>query len=342
MTVADMLLLDGTPAVRPRRTEPPTSAIHCPPGDLPELLELLAQGHSEHLRGALVTLVAVEGGARAPGAQMAVIEDGRFAGYIAGGCLESIIASEAVRLIGEDRDDLLRFGVGSPFVDVRLPCGGSIDVHVHVKPDAALLTAARSRLANRQCFAIDYVPECGTAELLESPAEELLTGWHELRFRRVYLPQTRLLLIGHGLELEVLARLGAASGHEVVALTADDSAERIARSGDVVARPLGARAPDDLPVDPWTAVVLLFHEHDRELPLLRAALRAQPFYIGALGSSRAHRERCERLLTDGVSLADVDRIRGPIGLFGPTRDAVSLSLSVLAELAQFQMKVGGL
>jgi xanthine dehydrogenase accessory factor len=102
----------------------------------------------------------MEGGsARAPGAQMAVLEDGRFAGYLSGGCLETIIASEAVRLIGERRDDILRFGVGSPFIDVRLPCGSSIDLHVHVDPDPALLAAARSRLSARQPFAIDYFPE---------------------------------------------------------------------------------------------------------------------------------------------------------------------------------------
>jgi xanthine dehydrogenase accessory factor len=307
---------------------------------LPELLDLIAWGHAENLRGALVTLVAVEGGsARAPGAQMAVLEDGRFAGYLSGGCLETIIASEAVRLMAAGRDDVLRFGAGSPFVDVRLPCGGSIDLHVHIDPDPVLLAAARARLSTRQPFAIDFLPEFGRAALVDTAAP-LRSGWHEQRFRRVYLPQTRLLLVGRGLEFETLARLGGAIGNEVIALAADDDgAERLAAAGLNSTRLLSPDAIDELPIDPWTAIVLLFHDHDWEHPILRAALRAEPFYIGALGSAETHRRRCERLLADGLDIADVERIRGPVGLFGPTRDAVSLALSVLAELAQLRMKV---
>jgi xanthine dehydrogenase accessory factor len=275
------VVTDALP-VLPRRADRFLPVADCQPGDLPELLDLIALGRAEDWRGALVTLVAVEGGsARAPGAQMAVLEDGRFAGYLSGGCLETIIASEAVRLIGEGRDDILRFGAGSPFVDVRLPCGSSIDLHVHVDPDPTLLAAARSRLSARQPFAIDYFPEPGTAALVDPPPEGLRAGWHEQRFRRVYLPQTRLLLVGRGLEFESLARLGAAAGYEVVALAADDaSAERVARSGAATTRLLAPDTIGELPIDPWTALVLLFHDHDWEHPILRAALREQAFYIG--------------------------------------------------------------
>ncbi len=329
-----------SPPVLPRRADRLAPAPDCNPGDLPELLDLIAGGRAENLRCALVTLVAVEGGsARAPGAQMAVLEDGRFAGYLSGGCLETIIAGEAVRLMAAGKDGVLRFGAGSPFLDVRLPCGGSIDLHVHVDPDPALLGAARSRLAARQPFAIDFFPEFGRAALVDIAAP-LRSGWHAERFRRVYLPRTRLLLVGRGLEFETLARLGAATGYEVVALVADDDgAERLAAAGLNCTRLPSPDAIDELPVDPWTAVVLLFHDHDWEHPILRAALRAEPFYIGALGSTATHRRRCERLLADGEDIADVERIRGPMGLFGPTRDAASLALSVLAELAQLRMKV---
>lgn len=329
-----------TGPVLPRRADMALPALDSQPGDTLELLELMAIGAAQGMRSALATLVEVEGGsARAPGAQMAVLEDGRFAGYVSGGCLESIVASEAVGLMTTGRDRLIRFGVGSPFVDVRLPCGGSINLHVHVDPDPALLAAARSRLSARQPFAIDYAPEHGTATLVDLPLDAMRAGWHGERFRRVYLPQTRLLLIGRGLEFETLTRLGVAAGYEVMALAADEeSAARAGRTGAATTRMPLPDVVDKLPIDPWTALVLLFHDHHWEHPILTAALREKPFYIGALGSSRTHRQRCERLVADGVDMADIDRIRGPIGLFGPTRDAVSLALSVLAELAQLRMR----
>ncbi len=82
---------------------------------------------------------------------------------------------------------------------------------------------------------------------------------------------------------------------------------------------------------------LLFHEHEWETAILQQALDADCLYVGALGSARTHRRRCEALLDRGYTLADIDRIRGPIGLFGPTRDASSLAISVLAELANLTL-----
>lgn len=59
-------------------------------------------------------------------------------------------------------------------------------------------------------------------------------------------------------------------------------------------------------------------------------------YLPPLGSANTHRRGCEMLLAHGHRLETIDRIRGPIGLFCPTRDASSLAISVLAELAQLQ------
>ncbi|OAV53729.1 hypothetical protein A6U98_25180 [Rhizobium sp. WYCCWR10014] len=47
--------------------------------------------------------------------------------------------------------------------------------------------------------------------------------------------------------------------------------------------------------------------------------------IGALGSTRTHRRRVERLTAMGFKRDDVGRIKAPIGMFGPTRDASSLA-----------------
>jgi xanthine dehydrogenase accessory factor len=84
-------------------------------------------------------------------------------------------------------------------------------------------------------------------------------------------------------------------------------------------------------------VVLLFHDHDWETALLGAALGTHAFFIGALGSKNTHRARCQRLMDSGVSDPVISRIQGPIGLFGPTRDATSLAISVLAQIAQRRM-----
>jgi xanthine dehydrogenase accessory factor len=86
-------------------------------------------------------------------------------------------------------------------------------------------------------------------------------------------------------------------------------------------------------IDPDTAVALLQHDLDLEMPVLEAALEARPFYIGALGSARTHEKRVQRLRERGHSDEAIDRIKAPIGLFGRARDAQSLALSVIADIA---------
>ncbi len=115
----------------------------------------LASWSSKGERCALVTLVGVDGNApRAEGAQMAVCESGRWAGYISGGCLEQAIAIEAVDAIKAGKPKLLRYGKGSPFLDIRLPCGSGLDVFVQPMRDAALIQDMSERMERRQPFAL--------------------------------------------------------------------------------------------------------------------------------------------------------------------------------------------
>ncbi|MDB5541109.1 MAG: Xanthine and dehydrogenase maturation factor, XdhC/CoxF family [Devosia sp.] len=303
------------------------------PDDSASVFGLLRRGLGDGVRGALLTLVdSVGGSARPVGAQMAVLEDGRFAGYLSSGCLESAIATEAMELMRQQRNAILRFGAGSPFLDIRLPCGGSMDVLVDTGIDEALVETAGDHLAARRPFAIVFDPN-GPAALEEGDTRQ--TGWHEDTFRRCYPQQLQLVVLGRGLEFEALARLGAAAGYRLRAFAADDqNAVRLIEAGIDCDRLLTPRDPPDLRLDSRSAVVLLFHEHEWETAILRQALGADCLYIGALGSTRTHQRRCEVLLACGHTLAEIDRIRGPIGLFGPTRDASSLAISVLAELAQ--------
>jgi xanthine dehydrogenase accessory factor len=331
--------------VLPRRAEQSGAAFSSvgspAPDDVSNVFALLHDGIERRIAGALITIVEVEGGsARGLGAQMAVLADGRYCGYVSGGCIEPAIASEAMRCIEGKRDAVLRFGVGSPFLDIRLPCGGSIEVHIHVNLDKLMIAQAIEHRARRDAFAIEFVPTSGHSALRFPIDKEQRSGWHNDTFRRCYAPQTRLLLIGRGLELEQTVRIAASAGLDVVAFCADDDSAAAATAvGAATTRLTTPRLVPALPIDAWTAVVFLFHDHDWEAALLPAALKAEPYFIGAMGSRRTHQFRRERLLAAGVPQRDVDKVKGPIGLFGPTRDAASLALSILAELTERRLQL---
>ncbi|MFL5011733.1 XdhC family protein [Rhizobium sp.] len=277
--------------------------------------ELLRFAIDAHRRGAaaLATLVDIRGGAaRARGAHMVVAADGRFCGYVSGGCVEAAVASEALLAMAQGRDRMVKFGDGSPFFDIVLPCGGGISVAIHVLKDVEALRHVLERLERRQAAGLAYSPERQALE----PVEPLpRTCWLERDFLTVYRPRTRVLISGQTIEAQAVVRLAEASGYDVIAVA-----------------PGGVRPVADI-IDPFTAIVLLHHELDAEAAILETALASPGFYIGALGSTRTHRRRVERLRAMAFRRDDIARIKAPIGMFGPTRDATSLALSVLADIA---------
>jgi xanthine dehydrogenase accessory factor len=89
--------------------------------------------------------------------------------------------------------------------------------------------------------------------------------------------------------------------------------------------------------DLGTAVIVLTHDDKFDLPLIRAALASDAFYIGWIGSRRNQERRRGLLREEGVTDDELDRICGPAGLdIGadtPSETAVSMLGEILAMRA---------
>lgn len=285
--------------------------------DAADILTFAAEALEEGYAAALVTLVEIRGGAaRAIGAQMAVREDGLYCGFVSGGCTEAAVAAEAVIALQKGMDRNLKLGEGSPFFDIVLPCGGGITLIIHVLREPAALRLALAALQRRTPARLRYNPGM---QVLSFEAGEGASGWEGDEFLRAYRPKPRLLLAGTPMEAGAVARVATASGYDVIVLDRGQMP-----------------SPDQIDAD--TAVALLFHDIDRELPVFDAALTSRAFYIGALGSRRTHARRCEALLQCGHDEATLARIKAPIGIFDRARDANSLALSVVADIARTHLE----
>lgn len=252
--------------------------------------------------GALCTVVGIDGSwSRRLGAQLAVLPDGSMAGSLADGCLERALAEQARE--GEAR--VLRYGAGSPFIDIRLPCGSGVEVMVDPAPEAALIAEAARALAGRQ--------------VVDLPLGQ--------GFTRRYLPRLRLIVLGSGPETTALVALARAQGVDV--LLAAPHGE----GGDApLALGQAPALPDGWTPDAWTAVAVLFHDHEWERSLIPWALSTPAFYVGAQGGARARENRLAHLATLGLDQAAAQRLRSPIGLIPAARTPSVLALSVLADV----------
>lgn len=278
----------------------------------------------------LVFVTATEGGAvRAPGALLAVSAD-ESVGYISGGCIDADVVLQARRAAGDQQPRELRYGAGSPFVDLPLPCGGAINVFIAPRLDPDTIRAAHDQLAARQ--KITLIARRDGRVALAGP--DVQPSREDFVFS--YCPKLRLRIAGRGADALALARMSDAAGFAThVQLVDDDdiadAREAGLRSVEKLSTPAALSAQVD---DAWTAFVLLFHDQDWEVPLLRQALEGPAFYVGAVGSKRTHAARRMALELAGCSREEIDFVRGPIGLVPSLRDASMLAVSTLAEIVE--------
>ncbi|KQX17866.1 MULTISPECIES: XdhC family protein [unclassified Sphingomonas] len=296
-----------------------------------------AEGRGE--RTALVTITGVIGrSSRAPGTHMAVSETGAFHGWLSGGCVEAAVVGEAIRIVGAGKAELLRFGEGSPFIDIRLPCGGGLDLLIVPRPAPAVVRAAEQRLRMRAQATLAIGLDGGMAL---DPHDRETSGWQEDIFFAAHRPDLRVFVVGHGAEVGALARIAAAYGADVQVLTPErDIVDSMAAQGIAAHWLKTPAASPHLAADRDSAIVLLFHDHDWEAELLLQAIGQDAFFVGAMGSRATHAARLDALRARGVEEAVLRRIRGPVGLIPATRDPDTLALSVLGQVVALR-EAGG-
>lgn len=283
-------------------------------------------------RCVLVTVTDVTGAStRSPGAHLAVSEDGRFAGSISGGCVEAAVVAEALDVLKAGSSRQVRFGAGSPYLDIRLPCGGGVDLMLSPLERAGFGARALDLLDRRLPLRIT-LPFEGTPDVAANgEAFSITIGAHGIEV--THIPPLRLALIGHGATVDALATLAGASAADVTVLSPDhDQIARAVERGDMTELLTMPTMVARFRSDDWTALIFLFHDHDWEPPLLARMLGQNGFFVGAMGSRKTHADRVEALRMLGVDPSAIDRIVAPVGLIPSMRDPETLAVSILAQV----------
>ena len=156
-------------------------------------------------------------------------------------------------------------------------------------------------------------------------------------FLTVQAPAPRLTLIGAVHISQALAPIARIAGLDVSII---DPRTAFATPDRFPDTPVVAKWPDEAlaeaPLDRYTAICLLTHDPKIDDPALMVALKADCFYIGALGSRKTHARRIERMRAQGFDEAALSRIHAPIGLdigaVSPAEIAVSIIGEIVASL----------
>ncbi len=181
---------------------------------------------------------------------------------------------------------------------------------------------------------------------LRSGRSGLVEHAGESWFLTVLVPPVRLVMIGAVHISQALAPIAKNAGLDASIIDPRTAFATPERFPDV---PLVAQWPDEAlaasPLDRYTAICLLTHDPKIDDRALVRALKADCFYIGALGSRKTHAKRIERMRAEGFGEAALARIHAPIGLdigaVSPAEIAVSIVGEIIAALRKKPLRAQG-
>jgi xanthine dehydrogenase accessory factor len=293
----------------------------------------LAQALAAGTPAALATLYKVEDSApRGPGAQM-LFAGQAATGYFSGDCIEGDVAGHAQKVLATGEPQRLHYGMGSPWIDIRLRCGGALHVLVErIVPDSpaahALIAAERARqVCTWRSDGIRQKVVAGEAPLLvfeDAP----------FALARRYDPPRRLIVTGGDPGALALARLGSDARFETI-----------------LVRPHGPETPPPFPVsqyvrepveaalerlglDRWTAYVGATHEDEHDLGGCLAALRGGAGYVAMIGARSRAPGRLMALEAAGATPEELSRLQLSPGIPGLGKAPWEVATGILAQVMQ--------
>lgn len=285
----------------------------------------LAEWQAAGLKTGLATLVHIDGSSPRPrGAQIAVAEDGRHVGVISSGCAEEAIIAEALAALADGTTHISRYGKGSPYLDIVLPCGSGLDI-LFTGTDVDTLTAqvGAQHAARKTAF---VTPDADLAlQVSDAPQAEAMA----------YPPDYHLHIFGAGPHLVCFAQLAQVLGYACFIHSTDQATLAQVKALGLTGESMTHQSrfiPHSF--DEHSAVITLFHEHNLEIEILHAALDSQAHFIGALGSRKTHAQRVDLLALREPTARPADEIIGPIGLNIGASDPAEIALSIMAQIVE--------
>jgi xanthine dehydrogenase accessory factor len=331
--------------------------------DAESVLDLAAAWSEAGQRVAWATVVGTWRSSPRPlGSQMAIAQDGQFAGSVSGGCVEGAVIEAAGQLLRGGSPRTLAYGVSTESAwEVGLPCGGKIEIYLAELPRPMLtrLLEARRNRATLACLTdlerqvqelwqpgapSAVVPDegalcAGISQAYLEERNQLVEADGRRVFVHLQAAPLRLVVVGAVHLTQVLAQLSLVFGFELIVVdprTAFATPERFPSARLLHDWP--DVALQQLRLDRRCAVVVLSHDAKLDEPALLAALRSDCFYVGALGSQRTQQARRRRLLEEGLSEAALERLHGPVGLDIGALTTPEIAVAILAEIIQVRRK----
>ncbi len=153
-------------------------------------------------------------------------------------------------------------------------------------------------------------------------------------FLEAFPVRPRLVVVGAVEVARYLVRFARELGYETIVVDGRASFATAARFPEVDRLVVGwpDEVADAIGLGPSDAVAVLTHDVKFDEPAIVEALRRRCRYVGAVGSRKTQGDRRARLLEAGLTQAELDQLRGPVGLDLGGRAPAETALAIMAEI----------
>ncbi len=282
------------------------------------------------------TLVRADGPTPRPAGTQMLFDGLTATGYFSGGCLEADVANHAAAVQADGAPRHLVYGQGSPWLDIRLLCGGRIELLLErvapSDPAVAHLLALERQRRDAWWWSDGQHRIAGETPSAPPASEDAL------HYTIHYPPGWRVIVIGGDPIALAIAQLAATAGFDSILVRPDgpDGPPPIAPVDYRREPPAAALAA--LGVDRWTAIVAASHEDALDDAALRAAVGAGAGYIGVLGAAQRKSARDRRLAAAGLSPDQIAVVHAPIGTRRCGKAPWEVAVSVIAEIMESRLE----
>lgn len=317
----------------------------------------------------LVTISSQSGSTpRLAGAKMIILRDGRISGTIGGGLVEAKAMEAAATCFATGRSLRRAFDLDNgDAATTDMICGGRLELFLeYIGADesnrrvfADLLLAVQSgrkvllvsQLADGDASSLRFVVDHRGAASRDAIPESLLAAVKQIRSStqastlielqgQSYLLSSfavagTVYLLGAGHVAACTAEAAARVGFQVVVM--DDRSEfanrdRFPQADTIKVLPSFADCFQNFEIDGDAYLVIVTRGHMHDMEVLDQALRTKAGYIGMIGSRKKRNAIYSKLRDRGVSEAQLEQVRCPIGTAIEADTPEEIAVSIVGEL----------
>lgn len=303
----------------------------------------------------LATVVHVEGSSyRRPGARMLVLDSGLMIGAISGGCLEGDALKKALLTFTDQQNRLVTYDTSDEedaTVGIQLGCEGIIQVlfeYINYSITDNPIELIRQAIATRHKAVVVTLydlknkkgPQLGTSyvysENVYSQLPEHKKEWPSDALVQHVEPAISLVIIGAGNDAIPLMQMASIIGWDVKVVDGRQThakQDRFINACQVlVSKP--EKVLEQVKIDHRTCFVLMSHNYQYDLQMIKALLPIDLPYIGLLGPKKKYNRIIADLNKEGIQPSEkaLSKIYGPTGLAIGAETSEEIASSIIAEI----------